>query len=73
MIYSIQNEMTAKPTDYFVRRTGDLYFDVSLVEKYQDGVVALMQNTLGWSDETKYQMVEELELALKNALGEFVK
>ncbi|SDK73821.1 glycerol-3-phosphate dehydrogenase/oxidase [Lacicoccus qingdaonensis] len=73
VIYSIQNEMTAKPTDYFVRRTGDLYFDVSLVEKYQDGVVALMQNTLGWSDETKYQMVEELELALKNALGEFVK
>lgn len=73
VIYSIQNEMTAKPTDYFVRRTGDLYFDVSLVEKYQDGVVALMQNTLGWSDETKDQMVEELELAVKNAVGEFVK
>ena len=73
VIYSIQNEMAAKPTDYFVRRTGDLYFDVDLVRKYQDGVVALMQSTLGWSDETRNQMVEELEFALKNAVGEFVK
>lgn len=73
VIYSIQNEMIAKPTDYFVRRTGDLYFDVDLVTKYQDGVVALMQKTLGWSDETRDQMVDELEFALKNAVGEFVK
>ena len=73
VIYSIQNEMIAKPTDYFVRRTGDLYFDVDLVTKYQDGVVALMKDTIGWSDETRNQMVEELEFALKNAVGEFVK
>src|SRR5699024_12078311 len=56
VIYSIQNEMIAKPTDYFVRRTGDLYFDVDLVTKYQDGVVALMKDTIGWSDETRNQI-----------------
>lgn len=73
VIYSIQKEMIAKPTDYFVRRTGDLYFDVALVEKYQDGVVALMQKTLGWSDETRGEMVEQLEQSLQNAVGELIK
>lgn len=73
VIYSIQNEMVAKPTDYFVRRTGDLYFNVREVETHKDGVLSLMQDTLGWSDEVRNEMAEELDLALQNAVGYFVK
>lgn len=73
VVYSIQSEMVAKPTDYFVRRTGDLYFNVNEVEKHKEGVIALMQDKLGWDDEVRRSMMEELDLALKNAVGDLVK
>ncbi len=73
VLYSIQNEMAATPADYFVRRTGDLYFDVGEVEKYKDGVISLMQDTLGWNEEVRARMTEALDLVLKNARGDFVK
>jgi glycerol-3-phosphate dehydrogenase len=73
VVYSIQSEMVAKPTDYFVRRTGDLYFNVNEVEKHKDGVISLMQDKLGWDDEVRRSMTEELDLALKNAAGDLVK
>ncbi|PGS55816.1 glycerol-3-phosphate dehydrogenase/oxidase [Bacillus sp. AFS041924] len=66
--YSIQNEMTVKPVDFFIRRTGFLYFQIDLVKKYKDEVIRYMANRLSWN---KYQIEEyrlELEEKIKDAV-----
>ena len=32
LVYSVQNEMVYKPTDFLIRRTGKLYFDINTVK-----------------------------------------
>ncbi|MFF2878210.1 glycerol-3-phosphate dehydrogenase/oxidase [Gottfriedia sp. NPDC057991] len=66
--YGIQNEMIVKPVDFFIRRTGFLYFHIDLVNEYKDEVIRYMANRLSWS---KYQIVEyrlELEEQIKVAV-----
>ncbi|MFD4706392.1 glycerol-3-phosphate dehydrogenase/oxidase [Gottfriedia sp. NPDC058432] len=66
--YGIQKEMIVKPVDFFIRRTGFLYFHIDLVNEYKDEVIRYMANRLSWS---KYQIVEyslELEEQIKNAI-----
>ncbi|MEE6450133.1 glycerol-3-phosphate dehydrogenase/oxidase [Gottfriedia acidiceleris] len=66
--YGIQNEMIVKPVDFFIRRTGFLYFQIDLVHKYKDEVIRYMANRLSWN---KYQIFEyrlELEEQIKNAV-----
>ncbi|MDN5638430.1 MAG: glycerol-3-phosphate dehydrogenase/oxidase, partial [Staphylococcus equorum] len=36
LIYSIQNEMVHRPTDFFIRRTGKLYFKIDDVLNYKE-------------------------------------
>ena len=33
LVYSVQNEMVYKPTDFLIRRTGKLYFDINTVKQ----------------------------------------
>jgi len=56
--FCIHNEMTNSLTDFFVRRTGRLYFDVASVTKYHDVILKDFVNYFGWgenriSDEVK--------------------
>ncbi|MEH7451516.1 glycerol-3-phosphate dehydrogenase/oxidase [Gottfriedia acidiceleris] len=67
--YGIQYEMVVKPVDFFIRRTGFLYFQIDLVNKYKDEVIRYMANRLSWN---KYQVLEyrlELEEQIKNAVS----
>lgn len=58
LLYSIYNEMTITPSDFFIRRTGYLYFDIDLVERYKTVVIDIMSNIIGYSESEKvfYQM-----------------
>ncbi|RKQ18055.1 glycerol-3-phosphate dehydrogenase/oxidase [Ureibacillus endophyticus] len=58
LLYSIYFEMALTPSDFFIRRTGYLYFDMELVKKYKDEVIEVMSNTIGYSESEKifYQM-----------------
>ena len=58
LLYSIYFEMALTPSDFFIRRTGYLYFDMELVKKYKDKVIEVMSNTIGYSESEKifYQM-----------------
>jgi glycerol-3-phosphate dehydrogenase len=58
LLYAIYNEMTITPSDFFIRRTGYLYFDIDLVERYKAIVVDIMSNIIGYSESEKvfYQM-----------------
>jgi len=49
VLYSIHEEMTVTPADFFIRRTGALYFDIEFVKKWSDTVCDLMARELNWS------------------------
>ncbi len=66
--YAIEEEMAAKPIDIFIRRTGALFFNIALVQRYKANAIALMQELLGWSDELAERYATELEDALRDAV-----
>ncbi|QOR68879.1 glycerol-3-phosphate dehydrogenase/oxidase [Cytobacillus suaedae] len=70
LIYGIEHEMVVKPSDFYIRRTGALYFDLSLVEQSKEKVLTFMSNYFRWSlKETEVHKLE-LEQQIKNAKTE---
>ena len=65
--YAIEQEMVAKPTDFFIRRTGDLFFNIKNVRDAQQDVLTKMSHLLNWTDEEKQRYEEELEDELRKA------
>lgn len=65
--YAIEEEMALKPTDFFVRRTGDLYFHIQDVLKYMLAVLDFMADELGYTDAQKTQYKTELIGEIKRA------
>lgn len=59
--YAIEKEMVYTPADFFIRRTGLLYFDIQKVEQYKDAVVNLMAQIIGYSDSEKFILKTQLE------------
>jgi len=66
--YAVEEEMAVKPVDFFVRRTGALFFGIDKVGRYKSGVIGLMKELLGWDDETERRYAAELEDALRDAV-----
>ena len=64
LVYAIRYEMVYKPTDFLVRRTGKLYFNISDVLKYKNDVVKVMAQLLGYTDAQKEAYMQELDLSL---------
>jgi len=68
LVYAMEEEMAAKPVDYFIRRTGALLFNIDSVRREKEGVVAFMARYLGWTGEQKATYTKELEQALRQAV-----
>jgi len=68
IVYSLEDEMTVKPVDFFIRRTGALFFDIHWVVEWKDAILDYMEDALGWTVEEKTRFKEELEAALKDAI-----
>lgn len=68
VLYSIQEEMTVTPVDFFVRRTGALFFDINQVQQWKSPVIELMASTLNWSLKEKEMYTEQLEKHLHDAV-----
>ncbi|MCF2939182.1 glycerol-3-phosphate dehydrogenase/oxidase [Paenibacillus alkaliterrae] len=66
--YSIENEMTVKPADFFIRRTGDLFFRIAEVQRWKAPVIAAMASKLAWSEEQRTAYAAELEQKLAEAV-----
>jgi glycerol-3-phosphate dehydrogenase len=47
--FAINYEMACNPTDFFMRRTGRLFFDKPSVDLYQDFVLELFENQLAYT------------------------
>lgn len=68
LLYGIEQELVYKPVDFFIRRTGALYFDIDWVREHKDAVVDYMATTFTWSNEQKEDYVAELEKLLYEAV-----
>lgn len=68
MDYGIEEEMAAVPADFFVRRTGALFFDINWVRTYKDSLTDYMSEKLNWDGETKARHVQVLEGLLHDAV-----
>jgi len=64
--FSIANEMVLNPMDFFIRRTGRLYFDIDSIRKHQDAVLSEFQEAFGYNAEQLSEFKTALEEALES-------
>lgn len=65
--FTINHEMTCTPTDFFMRRTGKLFFDIHNVKQYKKFVITLFKNHFSWDDATTKKHEDILSEQLKKA------
>lgn len=58
--YGIDHEMVATPSDFFIRRTGALYFDIAWLRRWQTAVMQYMTRHFDWSAEVAKSYEKEL-------------
>ena len=67
LLYAIEEELAMKPVDFFIRRTGALFFDIEWVHRWKDDVVRFMAERLSYTEEQTREYAEELERELAAA------
>ena len=65
--YTIQYEMACSPVDFFMRRTGRVYFNIDSVDLYKTLVLNEFSNYFSWDKETLEKNKKELLKELKQA------
>lgn len=68
LIYALEYELAYKPVDFFIRRTGALFFDIDWVRKHKENVINYMAKTLQWSGAQKEDYIKELDKLLYEAV-----
>lgn len=68
LMYAIENEMVVKPVDFFIRRTGSVFFHIEWAKKWKDPVINKMKTILGWTPEQTNEYTAELEKEIKDAV-----
>ncbi|MFC5531129.1 glycerol-3-phosphate dehydrogenase/oxidase [Cohnella yongneupensis] len=67
LVYAISEEGVCKPEDFWVRRTGRLYFDIAYVRQWEAHIHAAMRELLAWSDAECETYRQEMQRALQEA------
>ncbi|HLF35244.1 MAG TPA: glycerol-3-phosphate dehydrogenase/oxidase, partial [Cyclobacteriaceae bacterium] len=65
--YCIQNEMIVSGTDFMIRRTGRLYFDIDSVKKYEETILSVMAREFEWSPKRLIEERNKLEMEIYHA------
>jgi glycerol-3-phosphate dehydrogenase len=65
--FAVNYEMACTPTDFFMRRTGRLFFDTRSVFLYKEYVLNEFKNHFSWDENTIEKHQKELEEKLKVA------
>ncbi|MEN1967288.1 glycerol-3-phosphate dehydrogenase/oxidase [Lentibacillus sp. N15] len=68
LIYALEYELTYKPVDFFIRRTGGLFFEINWVRTHKDKVISYMAKRLNWTKETEEAYRNELDELLHEAV-----
>lgn len=66
--FQIQNEMVLTPLDFFVRRTGMLYFNIHRLEKISALILTEFQRHFNWSDAVSAQHKKDLHLVVTQSI-----
>src|SRR5690625_7820720 len=53
ILYAIHHECAYKPEDFFIRRTGKLFFDIDWVKENYEKTLTIMQKELDWSERSE--------------------
>lgn len=64
LVYAIQHEMCVTISDFLIRRTGSLYFNIDLVKQWKASILQYMQALLSWDNELKNRFDKELQRAI---------
>ncbi|MCF2874848.1 MULTISPECIES: glycerol-3-phosphate dehydrogenase/oxidase [unclassified Tenacibaculum] len=67
--FTIQHEMTCTPTDFFMRRTGRLFFDKPSVDTYKHEILKEFSNYYNWSDAENQKYLKELDSKIEIAVN----
>lgn len=70
--FSLEYEMVIKPTDFLIRRTGLLYFNIPRLLKYKDSILHEFKNHFQWSDLLAENESNELERVISQS-NQFLK
>ncbi len=65
--HAIHHEMATNLEDFFVRRTGLLYFEVRKVIRYKTQVAAFFQQQLGWTDTEVKRQLDDIDKLVEDA------
>lgn len=65
--FGIERELVAFPTDFFIRRTGRLYFDIESVHTYKGPILQYFSQHFGWSRDTHALAEKQLDRSLHEA------
>ncbi len=65
--FTLENEMVQKPLDFFVRRTGMLYFDIPRLKLVKDSILQEFNRYFQWSDVQYKIELSTLEQAIREA------
>lgn len=66
LCFSIDYEMVHNPMDFFIRRTGRLYFDIDSVRRLMDPVLEVFKNKYTVDDSQLANWKEELNLLIES-------
>lgn len=67
LIYAMDYEQAFKPVDFFIRRTGALFFNMPWVKEHQENVIKVMAKHLSWTKEEQKAYRLELQAAIDAA------
>jgi glycerol-3-phosphate dehydrogenase len=69
LVYAIEREMVVKPADFFIRRTGALFFDIAWAKQWKAPVTAFLAERFGWDEAQTSANTAELEQMLHDAVN----
>ncbi|MDO6743280.1 glycerol-3-phosphate dehydrogenase/oxidase [Tenacibaculum soleae] len=67
--FTINHEMTCTPTDFFMRRTGRLFFDKPSVDTYKTAILNEFVKYFNWSEAATEIKLQELESKMDLAVS----
>lgn len=67
--FSINNESVQRLQDFFIRRTGRLFFDILSINKLMMPILNDMEHYLDWSEERSLAEKEDMQMYMKKAIG----
>ncbi|WP_239696475.1 glycerol-3-phosphate dehydrogenase/oxidase [Paenibacillus oryzisoli] len=68
LVYAIEREMVVKPADFFIRRTGALFFDIAWARQWKAAATAFLAERFRWSEAQTAAYTAELDQLLHEAV-----